>query len=332
MIKTCIGCGSILQCEDSNNIGYVNEKVYEKSQYCERCFKLKNYGEINAILDKNDTEKIIYDLDKNKKNVVYFVDVLNLVSSSFKFLKYFNKNPYVLITKKDLLPKSVTDRKIITYFKNNFDIKSDIMCVSSNKKYNIDLFVKQMKKKNIKEVYFIGLTNSGKSTFINALLCSVGLNPLVTTSNIPNTTSDYIKIKINDDLTVIDTPGFILENSIYKYLSVNDINRITPRNRIKVKTYQMKPGLGIVVDKFLRIDYLEGKQNSFSFYMNDNLDYKKVNIKNKSLAVLPRKCMEIPSNTDIVISGLGFAKIVNACKIEIYSLDEELIYIRKKMI
>ena len=45
MIKKCLGCGAIMQMQDKNKIGYINEEKYMDAKYCERCFKLINYGE-----------------------------------------------------------------------------------------------------------------------------------------------------------------------------------------------------------------------------------------------------------------------------------------------
>ena len=44
MNKKCLGCGAFLQSEDKDKIGYVSKKNIDVSNYCERCFKLTNYG------------------------------------------------------------------------------------------------------------------------------------------------------------------------------------------------------------------------------------------------------------------------------------------------
>ena len=44
MTKECLGCGSVLQTEFSSKEGFIKSSVYDKSSYCERCFKIKHYG------------------------------------------------------------------------------------------------------------------------------------------------------------------------------------------------------------------------------------------------------------------------------------------------
>ena len=48
--KKCLGCGSILQSENASKEGFVKLSVYDKSDYCERCFKIQHYGELLEIL------------------------------------------------------------------------------------------------------------------------------------------------------------------------------------------------------------------------------------------------------------------------------------------
>ena len=40
MNKKCNGCGSVLQTEKIGEEGFVKASVYDKSEYCERCFKI----------------------------------------------------------------------------------------------------------------------------------------------------------------------------------------------------------------------------------------------------------------------------------------------------
>ena len=57
--KECKGCGSILQTDYVGQEGFVKSSVYEKSDYCERCFKIIHYGEYSVLDKKIDTDGII---------------------------------------------------------------------------------------------------------------------------------------------------------------------------------------------------------------------------------------------------------------------------------
>ena len=64
--KRCIGCGSILQFKDINKEGYVKETVYDSALVCERCFRIKNYGDYKIInKDKKYYEKVFNETHRN---------------------------------------------------------------------------------------------------------------------------------------------------------------------------------------------------------------------------------------------------------------------------
>ena len=43
-------------------------------------------------------------------------------------------------------------------------------------------------------------------------------NTVITTSNLPSTTIDSIKVKVNEDLTLIDTPGLLDNEDIIEFI------------------------------------------------------------------------------------------------------------------
>ena len=55
MNKKCLGCGTKLQIEDSSKEGYIKEENLEKSNLCERCFRIQNYNEYK-IVDKTNKD------------------------------------------------------------------------------------------------------------------------------------------------------------------------------------------------------------------------------------------------------------------------------------
>lgn len=333
MTKKCIGCGCLLQSKYPKKDGYIKEEKINKASYCERCFKIKNYGEYTVITEKIEFDKIIDKINKTESLVVFLIDILNINKDVIKYIRNFKRETFIVITKRDIIPKSVKDKKIIDYFKENFYNTENIMCVSSFKNKNVDEFLNKIKEKKYEKVYIVGLTNSGKSTFINAIMKSIGKKPSVTTSALPNTTVDLIEIKIDEKLTLIDTPGFVMDNSIYSYIPFKEVKKITPLKELKVKTYQIKPEETIFVDGLFRIDYLSKHKNSMSFYMNNSLNFNRMKIKTRdTLKALPKKNIQLKGEEDIVINGLGFIKVVKECNVVVYAIDENLISIRKSMI
>ena len=86
MSKKCLGCGAIMQYENKNEIGYINEKKYIDAKYCERCFKLINYGEYKEVVTNGEEYIDIY-----KKNTG---DAFTLrKNDAFKFACYNKSHP-----------------------------------------------------------------------------------------------------------------------------------------------------------------------------------------------------------------------------------------------
>ncbi len=331
--KKCKGCGSIMQSQNASMEGFVRLNMYDKADYCERCFKITHYGEYSVLDKKIDTDGIIRNINSDKvASVAFLIDSLNINENIKKYISKFKNNKYILVTKRDVLPKSLREKKIIEYVKNNICDIDNIMCVSSVKNYNIDKFIKKLTDQNIRRIYIVGFTNCGKSTFINHLLTSNNQKPMITTSNIPNTTASYIVVQLNKQLTIIDTPGFIDDNAIYNFVEYNKTLKYYPKKEIKVKTFQVRSTYSVIVNDFLRIENIFEKSNSFSFYMNDKLRYEKLSNKNNKLRNLEEMTFDINEPTDILVGGLGFVRITKIGKIKIYVLNSKMISIRKSMI
>ena len=91
MNKKCNGCGSVLQTEKIGEEGFVKASVYDKSEYCERCFKIIHYGEYSVLDKKIDTEGIINNINSDKNSsVAFLVDSLNINDKIKKYIKNIN--------------------------------------------------------------------------------------------------------------------------------------------------------------------------------------------------------------------------------------------------
>lgn len=324
----CTGCGITLQNIDIDNLGYTSNK---NNELCERCFKLKNYGKYTSVsLDNKDYLKIINSINKESL-IIYTTDILNLAINN---INKFNK-VLIVVTKKDILPKSIKDEKIINYIKKRYNNIIDVIIVSSNKNYNLDNLYNKIKKyKTSKPTYIIGNTNSGKSTLINKLIDNYSTinTKKTTTSMYPSTTLGELKINLGE-ITIIDTPGLIDSTSIINYLTTKEIKSITPKKEIKPKSCQIKKGKGsLIIDKFIRIDYETTTDNSLVIYANNNLNIRFSSLKKEKPTIFLKKEFNLISHQDIVIPGLGFIKFVGPIKINIYCQKELKPYSRDNLI
>ena len=240
-----------------------------------------------------------------------------------------------VLNKRDILPKSIKDEKIKEYFaKLGLDYE-DVIIVSPKKNYNIDeLLLKIKKYKTSKNVYVVGHTNVGKSTLINTLMKNYSeFDSELTMSPLPSTTLNKISIKLNSDLTLIDTPGLVDDGNILNYVDQPTLKKILPKKEIKPKTYQLKKDQALVIGDLLRIDYVEGEKNSFTVFVSNELKVKRINMhKNDELKDLFKHEIDVAYHEDLVINGLGFIKIVEKAKINVYINKDVEVFTRDSLI
>jgi len=330
MTKKCVGCGSVLQTNNQNKEGYINKKVYEKALYCERCFKITHYGEAN-VLDKSiDKDTLINKINKENKKVLYLIDITCVNMDSLEILKKIKTEIYIILTKKDLLPKSVKNFKLKKYIQETFGNYITFV-VSSEKMDGIEELYNTLKKEN-SDFYILGNTNSGKSSLINSFLKLKGKEQKITTSNMPNTTMDFIVVEF-DEFKIIDTPGFSSENSLCETIVYKDFKKLLPKKEIKPKIHVLKPDFMILIDNLLRIENISNTPITLIFYISNEIKLKKMKqIRNNELKNLESEVYEVNSDIDLVIDGIGFIKVIGESNLRIFKKTSNIISKRAKMI
>ncbi len=326
MNKKCIGCGIKLQTNNKDLPGYVKEDKYNEAKYCERCFKLIHYNEYKQVDIKNINNILIDRINKEKHLTFFLIDLLNLSTETINYYKKIEADKVLVISKKDIIPKSIKEEKIIKFIKDTYDINEDILLISALKGNNISKIVTKTISSNTNTIYIAGYTNSGKSTLINYLCEKNNIKPVITTSSIPNTTLDFLSLTI-DGITIIDTPGFILSNTIYDNTDYKLIKRINPKKYLKPLTYQTKDITGFQIEDKMYLT--TSNTNSLTFYISNDIKVDKV-YKNK-LNNLNKINLSIDDNTDLIIKGLGFVNIKKKSNITIYCNKDNIFEVRKSI-
>lgn len=317
--KYCVGCGVKLQNENIMQEGYVTNL---ENNICQRCFRMKNYGEYQVVTKSNDEYiEILKAVSKTKDLVLHIVDLLNVDKEINAIREYLNNKMVLVLNKKDALPKSIKDEKIIEYIKSLGINYADIVVISVNKNYNIDLLMQKIKKyKNSNKVYVVGHTNTGKSSLINKLIKNYSENKEeLNISPLPSTTLNKVEIVLNNNITLVDTPGLVDRGNIANYVEGNVLKKLISKKEIRPRTFQIKKGQCLVIDNICRIDYMEGERNSFTLYISNSLKVKKLNAnKQEVMKNLSKTTYELKYKEDLVINGLGWIKIVNRGIVDIY--------------
>ncbi|MFC0043140.1 ribosome biogenesis GTPase YqeH [Metabacillus iocasae] len=336
-----MGCGVVLQTENPNEIGYTPKSALEKEVViCQRCFRVKHYNEIQDVsLTDDDFLKILNGIGQTDGLIVKVVDIFDFNGSWLPGLHRFVGHNNVLLVgnKADLLPKSVKHSKVINWMKKSakdLGLKPmDVFLMSAHKGQGIKEIAEAIEHYRFgKDVYVVGCTNVGKSTFINAIIKEVsGEKDVITTSQYPGTTLDMIDIPLDNGASLYDTPGIINHHQMAHYVDKRDLKLISPKKEIKPKIYQLNEEQTLYFGGLARLDYISGGRRSFTCYISNEINIHRTKLEKADelyrnqvgeLLQPPRKNQldEFPelvahefaikhAKTDIVFSGLGWVTL-----------------------
>lgn len=358
----CYGCGAIIQCNDEKKIGFVPKNAINKEMVlCRRCFKLKNYHEIqDAHLCDDDFLNILNQIGEENCLVLYIIDLFDFNGSLIQGLaRHINYNDIIVVAnKRDILPKSIKDHKIMMWVNRQLKKEGikplDVILTSGKKNYHLDELMTMINqyRKN-RNVYVVGVTNVGKSSLINALLKAYSNEEnLITTSEFPGTTLNLIEIPLDDHSYLYDTPGIVNRHQIAHIIDQKDLNTVLPQNELKPINYQLNNKQSIYFGGLARLDYLKGNKTSITCYFNKNIKIHRTKLEkadeiyDRHLTLTPiidniskvqnfrTYQFTLPDyKVDIVISGLGFITMKeNKAVIEIKAPEGIGVFIRDALI
>lgn len=359
----CFGCGAIIQSENENKIGYVPKNALDKEYVlCKRCFRLKNYHELQKTnLTNDDFLKILQDIGDKDCLVVYLVDVFDFNGSTIQGIsRHLNNNDILVVgNKRDILPKSLKDIKIEHWLRRQLKeagIRTiDVLLSSGIKNYNLDRLVSMIEtyRKN-RDVYVVGVTNVGKSSLINALLkhYSGEDSHFITTSEFPGTTLDIIEIPLDNSSSLYDSPGIINSHQMAHLVKDEDLKIIVPKSELKPVTYQLNSQQTLYFGGLARMDFIKGDHATFTCYFPKLLKIHRTKLSNSDALYNRHQTLQpeidtisniqqmqshdfrLPSDkVDIVISGLGFISIKNPnASITVWAPKGVGVFIREALI
>jgi len=337
----CIGCGARIQTEDPSQPGYVPAASLEKEQViCRRCFRLKHYNEVQDVaLTDDDFLKILNGIGNTTGLIVKIVDIFDFNGSWLPGIhRFIGGNDVLLVGNKvDLLPKSINHNRLKNWLQQqakDLGLKPiDVALVSAEN----GLYIKEVMEliehyRKGKDVYVIGCTNVGKSTFINRIIREgTGEENIITTSYFPGTTLDMIEIPLDDGKSIFDTPGIINHHQMAHFVRKKDLKLITPKKEIKPKVYQLNEQQTLFFGGLARFDFIKGKRASFVCYLSNELQIHRTKLgkadklyeNHKGKLLSPPRQEDLTNfpefvrrefsikkgKTDIVFSGLGWVMI-----------------------
>lgn len=337
----CQGCGVEIQTIDQDQPGFAPPSALEREDViCKRCFRLKHYNEVQDVpYHDEDFLKMLNQISNTKGLVIQLVDIFDFNGSFISGLKRLTgNNPVILVgNKMDVLPKSVNQGKVKNWLKRAAKEQGltveDVHLISAEKNQGIEQVSKSIEHhRNGGNVYVVGTTNVGKSTFINTLISNTsGVKDAITTSYFPGTTLGFIDIPLDESSSLYDTPGVIQRHQMAHYVSDQDLKVITPRKEIKPRVYQLNEGQTLYFGGLARLDFEEGYRSSFVCHFSNELMIHRTKLENadelymnqlgellsppneetiKKMPDLQAQSFRIKeAKTDLVFSGLGWVTI-----------------------
>ena len=334
-MRKCVGCGSILQSVDPKGLGYSPK---EDQIYCERCFKLIHYGRWSKGAEALSQEEILALIKKSSATIALLVDIWQvdflLQSALCRALK--GKRVMIILTKVDTLPANTSYKRLLSYLKELVTKLDEIEILEIFLKTKgqdfKEVFLTYLKENEIKEVMLCGMVSVGKSTLINELS---GQNTL-TTAPFLGTTLAENEIRI-EELTLIDTPGIIDQNSALLYVEDEFLKLLSMQKEVRPQVFQLVGAQSYFIDGLLRLDVTTQERASLVFYLSPSLKVhrtKKLQAQNyyeRHLAEfhfkkeLKSQKIQIFNQSELVIDGIGVMAFHNIKEAYLY-LDPQIAY------
>ena len=179
----------------------------------------------------------------------------------------------LVLTKRDVLPKTLSDKKILEFVNRRLDeegikVKDIVICGyllkhNEQSKACIDeIYSKIQMYRKGRDIVFMGVANAGKSTILNQLLAMEDL----TTSRHPGTTLDLVPIE-QDGYTIYDTPGIENHHSVLTFLNSKDLKMVIPTKPIKPFVSQIYEDQSFAAAGLARLDIVvKGKASVVGYF------------------------------------------------------------------
>jgi ribosome biogenesis GTPase A len=268
-ITKCSGCGATFQSEHKDQVGYVKSPILP---YCESCYKLLHYGESEFHFHPKD----LPNLPENSL-LIMVSSVLHLdLIFSYPVYRYQPNATFIyIINQMDLLPESTNTDELLKHITDKANQQKipfkDIIMMSAKNPFDIahlSTYIKSLPHKNI---YLLGVQNSGKTTLFKALTNDE--NALAMKK--AGLTQDAL-VKPFYNQFIYDMPGLYQKGYLHQLFSYQTYKKLIPDQTIKPRIYQLKTSQSLLIEGIISLT-LKSKDITCVLYLENQVKIHKTN-------------------------------------------------------
>lgn len=293
VVRRCYGCGAVLQSDDPEQIGYIDEETFVRTEisaplFCEKCWKGTRYNTIpGQAKASEDFLSMLKDAQASDAMIVYVVNLFSFEASFVSAIADLLRglNIIVLANKRDLLPSKADDRKLKEYVAQRFRRASisvnvgQVELVSLRSALDVSPIVEKINKaRKGHDVYVIGAAGAGKTIFVNAFLRGYAnpSNRAVSIAKYPKTSLSVMTIPLDSSSSLFDTPGIAMENSLLCKVDPLTCHKMIPQEEVKGRPCSLGEGETLVFgDNLVRIELLKGERTPLKVYCSSEIAFFK---------------------------------------------------------
>ena len=256
-------------------------------------------------LSQEQFRKLLFPLRQKKAVILALVDLFDFSGSVLPELDQIaGDNPVILAANKaDLLPSEMGQTRAENWVRRELEyqqvksianIGGAVRLVSCKTGFGIPAMMEKARKLAHEmecDIYVVGAANAGKSTLVNFLLDEANRSSnrekyggkrragnankykgSVTTSPLPGTTLQFIKIDLGDGMSLYDTPGLLVPGCLTERLTPEELKIVVPKKQIEPITFRIASGKCCLVGGLAKIELIgDCKPFLFTFFVANEI-------------------------------------------------------------
>jgi ribosome biogenesis GTPase A len=240
---------------------------------CQRCFALRNYGKLLPVqvpIEADVVNELLLPLRSQQVFVIQLIDLFDVGGTLIDdFHSYLGPSARVFLVanKLDLMPAGIQPMRVTNWLKRYIKkrhpyLYKKVIGVALISAKSGDGVSDAMRRIDIandakRDIFVVGCTNVGKSTFVNRVLRGDAKTTRVadiTVSRVHGTTlaNIYAPYPRQAGVHLVDTPGLVSQKTIVANAGVE------PRKRVRTVTVRLRRGKSVFFGGLTRVDYTEG--------------------------------------------------------------------------